>query len=264
WAIYTSEAERYDSALIESWKDDMSGFLIFSGLFSAVLTAFLIENYKNLENKNLILLSRVLTQLNDMSLPIPSSPPPFKIDPSSLICNAFWSLSVGLSLTCVLLATLVVQWARMHKKEVCLSPVRRARVFSFRYYGVRRFGMHAIVDIIPMLLHLAVVLFFSGIVAFLLPINRITTALVASILAAFLAFYCGLTVMQRQRILDWLSPSMQTLPPTRRPPHIDRTDSHPYTPIHVKHRKRSSSVHSATSSVSAVWSNLFHTHGLLV
>ncbi|KAJ7255938.1 hypothetical protein C8J57DRAFT_1011269, partial [Mycena rebaudengoi] len=193
WTIYTSEAERYDSALIESRKADMSGILIFSGLFSAVRTAFPIEDYKNV-----ILLSLVLQQLDAMSngrpLAIPSSPPPFKIDRSSLICNALLSLSLGLSLTCALFAILVEQWTRHynispppHKKEMRLSPVRRARVFSFLYYGVSRFGMHAIVDIIPMLLHLALVL-FSGIVAFLLPTNRITTALVTSILATFLAF----------------------------------------------------------------------------
>ncbi|KAJ7272455.1 hypothetical protein C8J57DRAFT_281241 [Mycena rebaudengoi] len=205
WAIYISEAERYDSALIESWKADMSGMLIFSGLFSASLTAFLIESYKNLipnsGDMTVTLLSQVSQQLNAMSsgtsLPIPSSPPPFKIDTSSLVCNAFWFLSLGLSLTCALLATLVEQWARefMHKTEMRPSPVRRARVFSFLYYGVSRFRMHAIVDIIPMLLHLALVLFLSGLVAFLLPINRIMTALVASILAAFLAFYCVLTVI---------------------------------------------------------------------
>ncbi|KAJ7171387.1 hypothetical protein C8R46DRAFT_828099, partial [Mycena filopes] len=40
--------ERYDKALVESWKSDMEGMLIFAGLFSASLTAFLIESYKTL------------------------------------------------------------------------------------------------------------------------------------------------------------------------------------------------------------------------
>lgn len=29
WAIYAGEAERYDTALVESWKGDMEGMLIF-------------------------------------------------------------------------------------------------------------------------------------------------------------------------------------------------------------------------------------------
>jgi acyl CoA:acetate/3-ketoacid CoA transferase alpha subunit len=29
WSIYIAEAERYDAALVESWKADMEGLLIF-------------------------------------------------------------------------------------------------------------------------------------------------------------------------------------------------------------------------------------------
>jgi hypothetical protein len=29
WSIYLSEAERYDKALTQGWKDDMDGILIF-------------------------------------------------------------------------------------------------------------------------------------------------------------------------------------------------------------------------------------------
>ncbi|KAF8202683.1 hypothetical protein K438DRAFT_583022 [Mycena galopus ATCC 62051] len=50
WSIYVGEAEQYDAALVESWKADMEGMLIFSGLFSASLTAFLIESYQNLQS----------------------------------------------------------------------------------------------------------------------------------------------------------------------------------------------------------------------
>jgi hypothetical protein len=29
WAVYISEAEKYDKSLVESWKSDMEGMLIF-------------------------------------------------------------------------------------------------------------------------------------------------------------------------------------------------------------------------------------------
>jgi hypothetical protein len=29
WAVYVSEAEKYDKSLVESWKSDMEGVLIF-------------------------------------------------------------------------------------------------------------------------------------------------------------------------------------------------------------------------------------------
>ncbi|KAJ7480997.1 hypothetical protein FB451DRAFT_1086057 [Mycena latifolia] len=204
WSVYISEAERYDSALVESWKADMEGMLIFSGLFSASLTAFIIESYKNLKpdtgDMTVALLTQVSqqlsAQLNGSQAPTPS-PAPFKVQASSLVCNGFWFVSLGLSLTCALLATLVEQWARefLHKTEIRPSPVRRARVFSFLYYGISRFGIHAIVDIIPLLLHSGLVLFFAGLAAFLLPINPVMTTIVSAILAAFLVFYTVITIL---------------------------------------------------------------------
>ncbi|KAJ7803416.1 hypothetical protein B0H14DRAFT_2888169 [Mycena olivaceomarginata] len=100
WSVYISEAEHYDSALVESWKADMEGMLIFSGLFSASLTAFIIESYKSLVpdtgNMTVDLLSQLSQQL-----------------------NAQFNGSHFTVLTCALLATLVEQWARefLHKTE---------------------------------------------------------------------------------------------------------------------------------------------------
>ncbi|KAJ7133166.1 hypothetical protein C8R44DRAFT_556160, partial [Mycena epipterygia] len=48
WSVYIAQAEKYDKDLVESWRRNMEGILIFAGLFSASLTAFLIESYKML------------------------------------------------------------------------------------------------------------------------------------------------------------------------------------------------------------------------
>ncbi|TDL18081.1 hypothetical protein BD410DRAFT_728922, partial [Rickenella mellea] len=48
WSLYVSKAEKFDRALVESWKGDMDGILIFAGLFSASVTAFIMESYKKL------------------------------------------------------------------------------------------------------------------------------------------------------------------------------------------------------------------------
>ncbi|KAJ6567988.1 hypothetical protein DFH09DRAFT_1155586, partial [Mycena vulgaris] len=48
WAVYVSEAEKYDKSLVESWKNDMERMLIKAGLFSASLTVFLVESYKTM------------------------------------------------------------------------------------------------------------------------------------------------------------------------------------------------------------------------
>ncbi|KAJ7182308.1 hypothetical protein C8R43DRAFT_966736 [Mycena crocata] len=203
WAIYVGEADRYDKTLVESWKADMEGMLIFSGLFSASLTAFLIESYRTLRPDSgditveiLARISQQLVLLSQNGSLTSSSPPEFRPTRTSLVCNTLWFLSLSLSITCALLATLVEQWARefIHKSEKRPSPVRRARVFSFLYFGVRRFGMHFVVDLIPMLLHVSLLLFLAGLVAFLLPINTLMMGLVSGVLAVFFLLYAALTL----------------------------------------------------------------------
>ncbi|KAJ7635460.1 hypothetical protein DFH06DRAFT_1220614 [Mycena polygramma] len=200
WSIYATEAERYDAALVESWRADMEGMLIFSGLFSASVTAFLIESYHSLTLDSgdvaVQLLTRLSEQLAGNATVAPLSTP-FHVPSWSIICNTLWFTSLTLSLTCALLATLVEQWARefVHKAHARPSPVRRARVLSFLSFGVERFGMPAIVEVLPMLIHLALLLFFAGLVVFLIPVNVVVMALVAALFASFLLFYAVITIL---------------------------------------------------------------------
>ncbi|KAF8143518.1 hypothetical protein K438DRAFT_2029577 [Mycena galopus ATCC 62051] len=191
WAVYVAEAEKYDRALVESWKSDMEGMLIFAGLFSASVVAFLIESYKTLTPDSGDITIRLLTQIsnqlaaaaNGSTFTMPS-PPPFTPQTSLLACNILWFISLGLSLTCALVATLVEQWARefMHRADMRSAPVIRARVFAYLYYGLKRFKMHTVVEIIPLLLHASLLFFFGGLVAFLIPVNLAVTAVTAILL----------------------------------------------------------------------------------
>ncbi|KAJ6494315.1 hypothetical protein C8R45DRAFT_987936 [Mycena sanguinolenta] len=209
WSIYVGEAERYDAALVESWKADMEGMLIFSGLFSASLTAFLIESYKVLQPDSgdltvagIALLSDQLAAIASNSTFVLPPSPTFTPTAGSLWCNALWFISLSFSLTCALLATLVEQWARefLHKTEMRPSPLRRARVFSFLYFGLKQFRMHTIVDAIPFLLHASLLLFFAGLVAFLLPVNRIMMYLMCIVLFVFIVLYTSLTILPVVRL----------------------------------------------------------------
>ncbi|KAK7451037.1 hypothetical protein VKT23_012712 [Stygiomarasmius scandens] len=158
WAVYINEAQRYDEDLLKGWKDDMDGMLLFSALYSASLTAFLIESYQTLQDdpaqSTVVLLTQITQQLaaalNGTNVSIPP-PVPAVFDPpaSSIICNFLWFLSLALALTCSLLATFVQQWTRdfIYKTHLKSSPVRQARIIAFTYFGLRDFGMHTFVDI---------------------------------------------------------------------------------------------------------------------
>ncbi|KAJ6534022.1 hypothetical protein DFH09DRAFT_859617, partial [Mycena vulgaris] len=96
WSVYISEAEKYDKALVESWRGDMDGMLIFAGLFSASLTAFIIESYKTLMpdsgHTTAALLAQISNQLAatrsasglTFEVPLPAA---FVVPATSVLCN---------------------------------------------------------------------------------------------------------------------------------------------------------------------------------
>lgn len=60
--------------------------------------------------------------------------------------------------------------------------------------------MHALVDIIPSLLHLSLLFFFGGLVAFLQPVHRLLISLMSTVLAVFLILYLTFTILPVIRI----------------------------------------------------------------
>ncbi|KAJ7250201.1 hypothetical protein C8J57DRAFT_1355064 [Mycena rebaudengoi] len=167
WAVYISEAEKYDKALVNSWRSDMDSLLIFAGLFSASLTAFLIESYGTLTRDQGDTTIAILMQI------------------SRQISASGNSSSVELPMP----STLVEQWARdfIQKTDMRLSPIIRARIFSYLYYGI--------LELIPLLLHISDILFFAGLVAFLHPVNSAIMAVAAALLFIIIGVYGYLTVL---------------------------------------------------------------------
>ncbi|KAJ6555015.1 hypothetical protein DFH09DRAFT_1365966 [Mycena vulgaris] len=175
WAVYVSEAEKYDKALVESWKSDMEGMFIFGRRVS----------------------SPPVSAAANGSTFIAPVPTVFIASTTSLVCNALWFIILGLSLTCALIATLLQQWARdfLHRADMRSAPVIRARIFSYLYYGLKRFNMHTVVETIPLHLHSSLLFFFAGLVAFLVPINFGIAAVAVALLAIVVALYSLLTLL---------------------------------------------------------------------
>ncbi|KAI0035366.1 hypothetical protein K488DRAFT_10302, partial [Vararia minispora EC-137] len=193
-----------DKALVESWKGDMDGILFFSGLFSAVVTAFLIESYKFLQIDNsattVMLLARTVAVLENA--PVSTIDAPVNTNPSiviSLYINCVWFLSLILSLNCALLATLIQQWAREYSQIVSddqhMSKLRQASIRAYVAEGVEKFGVSTIVTWVPILLHNGLMLFFAGLVAFLFTIHSTLAYLILSVLALTALVYTALTLL---------------------------------------------------------------------
>jgi hypothetical protein len=223
FSLYLKEAEKIDRQMIEDWKGTTDGILIFvrgsflilltvaeahfvqAGLFSAVITAFLIESYKGLseatdtDSATVVLLTQISAQLAGMTnssqlssaQPVPSRNA-FSPSASSLAVNAMWFLSLSLSLACALAATLVQHWARNYSRSVerfQQSPYRRGLIRALMFEGLEKSHLGEIVELIPILIHLALFLFLAGLVTFLHNISLPIAYLVLSILVACSVLY---------------------------------------------------------------------------
>ncbi|KAF9055895.1 hypothetical protein BJ165DRAFT_455604 [Panaeolus papilionaceus] len=206
WSTYLSKSQQWDRRRVENWKGDMDSILIFAGLFSASLTAFLVESYKTLnpdpEDAMVHLLSQLLSvQLasssnNSIPLGIPSTDS-FSAPASALICNILWFLSLTFSLVCALSATLVEQWARnyIHATSGRPAPQDQARLSAYLFSGIKEYRMTTIVETIPLLLHISLFLFFAGLVAFLSSVNRFLQYMMLFLLAISFVLYFSVSII---------------------------------------------------------------------
>ncbi|KAJ7578508.1 hypothetical protein C8J56DRAFT_797158 [Mycena floridula] len=192
FSSYVREAKIYDEAMVSRWKVTMDGILLFAALFSAVVTAFIIESYKLLSpdpaNLTLLILYQISQQLDNESQAVPFLSNPFEIPftPSTLavLTNVFWFISLALSLTCALAATLIQQWASeyIHSIERRQVLEMRGRIRTFLFEGVESSRVSAIVEGTPALLHASLFSFLVGLVFFLHPINKVVTYLTSGLL----------------------------------------------------------------------------------
>lgn len=151
-----------------------------TGLFSATVSLFLIESYKNSspdpDEQTLALLNQVSKQLMEISrTPLCLPPPPssilFKSSPPSVRASILWFLSLGLNTIC---AIWVILWQRYADSLGQRGePHRRVGVRASLFSRIGHLGEEPTVKTIWVLLHTSVLFFFIGLVDFLFLINKI-------------------------------------------------------------------------------------------
>jgi hypothetical protein len=104
-------------------------------------------------------------------------------------------MSLVISITCALLATLLQQWARRYLKvtQPRYSPHKRARIRAFFAEGVDKFLLPWAVEALPTMLHLSLFLFFAGLSVFLWNVNLTIFKLVLSWVGLCTALYGCIT-----------------------------------------------------------------------
>ncbi|KAG6855290.1 hypothetical protein H0H87_005401, partial [Tephrocybe sp. NHM501043] len=196
-----------------------------AGLFSATITAFIIESYKQLSQDSGDLTASLLQDLlavqiaaaqaapnRNVSLPVLKSGSNFIPTKSSVAVNILWFLSLACSLGAALCIILVQEWIRDYLQRVqrYSQPHRRARFRGVLFSGIQRWKFENVVEVVPTLLHLSLFLFFIGLCIFIGTINRAVTSVIITVVVFCLAFYCFATLAP---LLDPATPYQTVLSP---------------------------------------------------
>jgi hypothetical protein len=177
-----------------------------AGLFSAVLTAFVVPKIQDLkvnpadqsayyQNQTAYALGRISQQLASVDRETSSHYTPyttFHASASDRRVNILWLISLVCSLSAALLATLVQQWARAYMRifQQSRNPLKAARIRLFLFEGAKR--LPSVAELVPGLIHISLILFLWGLGDILFYIDKTVfiTTVVPILVCVCLYLYC--------------------------------------------------------------------------
>ncbi|KAH7097512.1 hypothetical protein BKA62DRAFT_591351, partial [Auriculariales sp. MPI-PUGE-AT-0066] len=191
---YQMRAETAEANRIEGWHSTLNVLLVFAALFSAVVTAFIIESYKNLRPRAY----KSTSQEAQSSSATSQTQEVTAVFPSARLINALWFGSLILALGVSLLAILANQWVDEYKARI-RAPAESARHWSRRHrlfsQGVEEWWLGGFITSLPSALHLALFLFLAGICILLYGLDRDIAYMMMTAVGALFLFYVVFTFL---------------------------------------------------------------------
>ncbi|KAG7090049.1 hypothetical protein E1B28_011668 [Marasmius oreades] len=199
WDAIVKEIDAHDDGRMKGYKEDIDTLLVFAGLFSAVVTAFTVESYQWLSEDpadiTVTLLTQISKQLSGQAIAIPE-PAPFSPTLSSVRINTFWFLSLTLSLVDALFGLLCKQWLREHQRQVhTRTPGEALALRWLRNESFERWHVPKILAALPILLEIALFLFFAGLLDLLWARHQIPYATTMVVLGFAILVYLATTII---------------------------------------------------------------------
>ncbi|KAH9971844.1 hypothetical protein BGW80DRAFT_1460292 [Lactifluus volemus] len=207
WPMYNSLAQKHDTQLSERWKVQTDSTMFFSSLFSVTVSAFLVGGISGLrQNSTDLLLAQISHQLAD-TVDTPSSSRILFTRPTELdiAMTVLWAISLVLSLTCAFSTILVQTWIREYLDHSQCHPIpsTRARIRSYLFQGLSSYRLDQVIKAIPLLLHLAFLLFGAGLITCFFSLNNIAAYVTLGAYSVVGVSYFFLTILS---LIDLSSP----------------------------------------------------------
>ncbi|KAL1677194.1 hypothetical protein EV122DRAFT_279317 [Schizophyllum commune] len=201
WHVLLDEAQTYDADLVTGWRDTLDVLLVFTGLFSAVVTTFVVQSSQALQPDYAQISVTLLAEMMALQRAWASGSSIDDVPRSSLAldavtassldywCNGLWYTSLALSMSAALIAVLVKQWLLAYNSNVSGTPKHQALARQFRLIGVERWNVPLIVGLLPMLLHVSLLLFFVGLALYVFTLDSAIAWVVVALAVTVYALY---------------------------------------------------------------------------
>ena len=181
-----------------------------AGLYSAILSAFVVQTYSmlsqppdpNVTNKLMVtgftaLLSKSSANAFNDTASALLAPSAFTPTTAARWINALFFISLVLSLAAALFGILAKQWIREYLKwnTAIGDPRENVLVRQIRFEAWRDWNVEGVLWSIPFLLELAMIFFLVGIVILLWTLDSVVAIAVTALVAVFLAGVLVFTVL---------------------------------------------------------------------
>ncbi|KAG9082218.1 hypothetical protein FRC06_005164 [Ceratobasidium sp. 370] len=207
WKSYLEEADEHDQELVKTRHSSLDMLLLFAALFSAILTAFLIESKDLLQqdpaDATVALLLLIAQSQHRIELGIPplsgeDGPPSIPGFTPTLLArwiNGIWFTSLGLSLSAALVAMLGKEWLNAFLASRPRAPHSHALLRQARLEGLEGWWALHIIALLPSLLHASLLLFAIGLVMYLWTLDTVIAAVLIAIMGTTSLFYVVTAVL---------------------------------------------------------------------
>ncbi|KAJ3559504.1 hypothetical protein NM688_g305 [Phlebia brevispora] len=211
WETVVDTLKEREKATTDSWKDELNNLLIFTGLFSAIVTAFTVVSLSWLQQDSgdatNILLAHISLQLSSFvistghvnssvpSVPLVNVTSSFIPSGYAVPVNVLWVLSLTLSLIAAFFAITVQQWLRQLQLPLGIPLRKAAHMLSLRYDGLQAWQVPGIISLLPLLLQVAVILFLTGLFIVFRALNHTVTIVFGSVTSLGLLALLIMTVV---------------------------------------------------------------------
>ncbi|QRV95287.1 activating signal cointegrator 1 complex subunit 3 [Ceratobasidium sp. AG-Ba] len=204
WSTYVKESKEFDIDMVEGWNKYVTSTWVIAALFSAILTAFVLESSKLLEPDRpeqtvalLVEISQALRasapQQGFSALPQFESDSEFHPNEHTVWVNCLWFLSLSISISVTLAAMLAKQWCYYFLSFRKGDTITQAEERQRRFNGLEKWKMREVLEHLPMLMHIALALFSVGLILYLWDLHIAVAATVSTVTVATLCLYLATT-----------------------------------------------------------------------